>query len=298
LSSSKHWYVHDVNHGEAEIKKQIQELIDKGVIMPSTFPCGSPIFLVPKKDGTWHMCVDFRSLNMITIKNRYPLPRIDGLLDQLKDAKYFTKLDLRSGYHQIRIVEGDTWRTTFKTKQDLFEWMLMPFGICNALSTIMRVMNDVLRPFLDDCVIVYFYGILIFSESHEEHVVHVKQALDVLKKKKLIFKMSKCDFGKTSLVYLGHIVGRGELEIDPSKVKVILDWPKPNNVTEVRIFLRETKYWRKFIANFSSIATPLHAMTRIKEFFQWGGKQQKTFDALKENISSAPVLPLPNLRSK
>jgi hypothetical protein len=253
----------------AEIKKQIQELLDKGVIVPSSSPCGSPIVLVP---------------------------RIDDLLDQLKDAKYFTKLDLRSGYHQIRIAEGNTWKTAFKTKQGLFEWMVMPFGLCNAPATFMRVMNDVLRPFLDDCVIVYLDDILIFSKSHEEHIVHVKQVLDVLRKEQLFLKMSKCEFGKTSLIYLGHIVGGGELKIDPSKVKVIWEWFRPNNVTEVRSFLGAAQYWRKFIANFSSIAAPLHAVTSVKQVFQWGGKQQWAFDTLKEKISSASVLALPNLR--
>jgi hypothetical protein len=290
----------------AEIKKQIQELLDKGVIVPSSLPCGSPIVLVPKKDGTWRMCVDFRALNKITLKNCYPLPRIDDLLDQLKDAKYFTKLDLRSRYHHIRIAKGDTWKTTFKTKQGLFEWMVIPFGLCNAPATFMRVMNDVLRTFLDDCVIVYLDDILIFSKSREEHVTHVKQVLDVLRKEKLFLKMSKCEFGKTSLIYLGHIVGGGELKIDPSKVKVILEWPKPSNVTEVRSFLGATQYWRKFIANFSSIAAPLNAVTSFKQVFQWGGKQQKAFDTLKEKISlahtlkekisSTPILALPNLR--
>jgi hypothetical protein len=160
----------------------------------------------------------------------------------------------------------------------------------------MRVMDDVSRLFLDDCVIVYLDDILIFSKSHEEHVMHVKEVLDVLKKENLFLKMSKCEFGKTSLIYLGHIVGGGELKIDPSKVKVILDWTKPNNVTKVRSFLGETQYWRKFIVNFSSIAAPLHAMTSIKQVFQWGGKQHNDFDALKEKISLAPVLALPNLR--
>jgi hypothetical protein len=213
-----------------EIKKQMQELFDKGIIMTSTSSHGSPIVLVPKKDGTWHMCVDFKALNNITIKNHYPLPRIDDLLDELKDAKYFTNLDLRSGYHHIMIVERDTWKTYFKTKQGLFEWMVIPFGLCNAPATFMRVMNAVLRPFLDDCVIFYLDDILIFIKSSEDHVMHAKQVLDVLKKEKLFLKMSKCEFGNTSLVYLGHTVGRGELEIYPSKVKFILVWPKPNNV--------------------------------------------------------------------
>jgi hypothetical protein len=145
-------------------------------------------------------------------------------------------------------------------------------------------------------VIVYLDDILIFSKTREEHVKHVRQVLDVLKKEKLFLKMSKCEFGKTSLVYLGHIVGGGELKIDPSKVKVIVNWPKPNNVTEVRSFLGATQYWRKFISNFSSIAAPLHALTSVKQVFQWGGKQQKAFDALKERISTTPVLALPDLR--
>jgi hypothetical protein len=146
-----------------EIKNQIQEFLEKEVIMPSTSPCGSPIVLVPNKYGTWHMCVYFRALNKIMVNNHYPLPRIDDLLDQLKDVRYFTKLDFRSGYHHIRIVEGDTWKTYFKTKKGLFEWMVMPFGICNASATFMRVMNDVLRHFLDDCVVFYLDDILIFN---------------------------------------------------------------------------------------------------------------------------------------
>eukprot|EP00253_Pinus_taeda_P010211 PITA_10211 len=280
----------------AEIKKKNQELLNKGIIRPSSLSCGSPIVLVPNKDITWCMCVDFRALNKIIVKNCYPLHRIDYLLDQLKDANYFTKLDLRSGYHQIRIVEGDIWKTTLKTKQGLFEWLVMPFGLCNAPATFMCVMNDVLRPFLDEFVIIYLDDILIFSKSRDEHVMYVKKVLDVLKKQQLYHKMSKCEFGKSSLVYLGHIVGGGELKIDPSKVDVILNWPRPKIVTEVRSFLRSTQYWRKFIANFSLIAAPFHALTSVKKVFQWEGKQQKAFDALKEKISTGPVLALPNLR--
>lgn len=237
------------------------------MIGPSTSPCGSPILLVPKKDGTWRMCVDYRALNKITIKNRYPLPKIDDLLDQLKNAKYFTKWDLRSGYHQVRITEEDIWKTAFKTKQGLFEWLVMPFGLCSAPTTFMRVMNNVLISFLDEFVIVYLDDILIFSKSWKEHVKHVRKVLDVLKKEQLFLKMSKCEFWKTSLVYLGHLAGGGELKIDPSKVLVIVNWPIPKSVTKVRSFMGATQYWRKFIVNFSSIVAPLHAFTNVKVVF-------------------------------
>jgi len=213
------------------------------------------------------MCIDYQTLNKITIKNHYPLPRIDDLLDQLKEVVYFTKLDLHSGYHQVRVAEKDAWKTAFKTKQGLYEWLVMPFGLTNAPTTFMRLMNDVHRPFLDDFVIVYLDDILIFSKTWEEHLKHVKQTLDFLKVEKLYVKLSKYEFGKTSLNYLGHIVGGGELKIDPSKVAVIINWPKPKSTTEVRSFLGAAQYWRKFISNFSSIAAPLHSLTRLNKVF-------------------------------
>jgi hypothetical protein len=280
----------------AEIKKQVQELLNQGVIRPSTYPCGSPIVLVPKKDGTWRMCVDFRALNKIMVKNRYPLPRIDDLLDQLKNAVIFTKLDLRSGYHQIRIVESDIWKTAFKTKQGLFEWLVMPFGLTNAPATFMRVMNDVFRPFIDDFVIVYLDDILIFSRTWNDHVKHVKQVLDVLKREKLYLKMSKCEFGKNIFSLLGLHCRGGELKIDPSKVEVIVNLPKPKTATEVRIFLGATQYWRKFIANFSLIAAPLHALTSVKMGFSGEANIRRSFDTLKEKISTTPVLAFPDLQ--
>eukprot|EP00253_Pinus_taeda_P014293 PITA_14293 len=280
----------------AEIKKQVQELLEKGFIRPSTSPCGSPIVLVRKKDGSWRMCIDYQALNKITIKTHYPFPRIDDLLDQLKEAVYFSKLDLHSGYHQVRVVEQDAWNIAFKTKQGSYEWLVMPFGFTNAPATFMRLMNDVLKPFLDDFVIVYLDDILIFIKMWEEHLKHVKQTLDVLKREKLHVKLSKCEFGKTSLNYLGHIVGGGELKIYPSKVAVIVNWPKPKSATEVRSFLGAAQYWRKFISNFSLIAAPLHALTRLKKVFHWGNKQQKAFDTLKEKISTLPVLALPDLQ--
>lgn len=220
-----------------EIKRQVQELLDQGVIKLSTSSCGSMIVLVPMKEDTWRMCMDYRVLNKITVKNRYPLPHIDDLLNQLKNVVYFTKLDLHSGYHQVRIAEKDISKTAFKTKQGLFKWMMMQFGLCNTPTTFMRVMNDLFRPFIDEFVLVYLYDILVFSKSLVEHVCHVKKVLDVLKKEKLFVKLLKCEFGKTSLGYLGHIVGHGQLKIDPSKVEAILNWPKPTSVTEVCRFL-------------------------------------------------------------
>jgi hypothetical protein len=190
------------------------------------------------------------------VTNRYPLPCIDDLLDELKNAVYFTKLDLRSGYHQIRVAEHDAWKISFKTKHGLFEWLVIPFGLCNAPTTFMRMMNDVVNPFLDDFVIVYLNGILIFSWTWDEHVGHVKQILDTLQREKLYVKLSKCEFGKTELVYLGHIVGGVQLKIDPSKINVIVNWPEPKIVTEVQSFLGVVQYWRRFISNFSFIEAP------------------------------------------
>jgi hypothetical protein len=174
-----------------EIKKQVQGLLDQGVIRPNPSRCGSPIMMVPMKDDTWRMRVDYRALNKIMVKNQYPLPCIDDLLDQLKNVVYFTKLDLCSGYHRIRVAEQDAWKTAFKIKHGLFEWLVMSFGLCNSMETSMRVMNDVFKPFLDDFVIVYLDNILIFSGTWDEHVRHVKKALDTSHRKKLYVKFSK-----------------------------------------------------------------------------------------------------------
>jgi len=174
---------------------------------------------------------------------------------------------LHSGYHQVRVAEQDEWKTAFKTKQGLYERLVMHFGLTNAPATFMRVINDVLRPFLDDFVIVYLDDILIFNKTWEEHLNNVKQTLDVLKRENIYVKLSKCEFGKTYLNYLGHIVWGGELKIDPSKVAVIVNWPKPKSATEVRSFLGAAQYWRKFISNFSLIAAPLHALTGLNKVF-------------------------------
>ena len=235
-------------------------------------------------------------MTKITVKNCSPLPRKYDFLDQLKEEFFFIKLDLQSGYHQVRIAESDIWKTAFKTKQGLFEWLVMPSGLCNAPKNFMRVMDNVLQPFIDEFFIVYLDDILIFSKTREDHVLHVNKVLDILKKEKLFLKKSKCEFGKNSLVYLGHIVGGGELRIDPYKVESIVNWPTPKTVTKVISFLGAAQYWRKFIANFYAITALMHVVTSANKGFQWGGKQQEYFEALKYKISSAPVLSLPNLR--
>ena len=192
-------------------------MLDKGFIRPSV----SLIILLPKKDGTWRMCVDFRALNKITIKNRYPLPCIDDFVDQLKSCLLY-KNGFKKWISSDLYCKNDVRKTTFKTKHELFEWLVMPFGLCNAPTTLIKVMNGVFRSYIDKFVIVYLDDILIFNSSWEEHIKHVKQVLEVLQREKLYLKMSKCEFGKTSLVYLGHIVGGGQLKMDPTKVEVIV----------------------------------------------------------------------------
>lgn len=217
------------------------------------------------------------------VKDHHPLTRIYDFLDQLRYEKYFTKLNLRSGYHQVRIVEEDIRRRKFKTKQRFFEWLVTPFSLTNSLATFMRVMNDVLRPFIDNFCIFYLDDVLVFRKLSDEHVMHVNKVCDVLIKEQFFLTMLKCEFGKPSLVYLGYIVAGGE---------VILNWTKHNTVIEVRRFLGVAKYWRKFIDILSSIAASLHALTSVQQFFHWGDVQHKEFDALKKKISSTPVLDL------
>ncbi|KAJ9560610.1 LOW QUALITY PROTEIN: hypothetical protein OSB04_005770, partial [Centaurea solstitialis] len=262
-----------------ELSKQLEELLDKGFIRPSTSPWGAPILFVKKKDGSMWMCIDYRELNKLTVKNRYPLPRIDDLFDQLQGAAWFSKIDLRSGYHQLKVREEDAHKTAFRTRYGHFEFIVMPFGLTNAPAAFMDLMNRVCRPMLDRSVIVFIDDILIYSKSKEEHVEHLRVVLEVLRKEKLYAKFSKCDFWLQEVQFLGHLVNWEGIKVDPAKVEMT-----PKTPTEVRSFLRLAGYYHRFIQDFSKIAVPLTRLTRKSERFVWGEEQEAAFDALRRKL--------------
>eukprot|EP00253_Pinus_taeda_P001830 PITA_01830 len=252
-----------------EIKRQILELLQKGHIRPSSSPCGSLIVLVQKKDGTWRLCIDYRVLNKITVRNRYSIPWIDDLLDQLKGAKYFSKIGLKSGYHRVRIEPSDVCKTAFKAKEGLFEWLVMPFGLTNAPATFMRLMDDVLWPFTNSFVVVYLDDILIFSQSWEGHLHHIRQ-----------------------------VCSNTRVHVDPAKILVFQDWPSPTTLAELCSFLGLANFYRGFVLGFSHITWPLSQLTKggAKAKFFWSESQQKAFKELKNRLCTAPVLALPDLQ--
>ena len=240
-----------------ELQRQVGELMEKGHVRESMSPCAVPVLLVPKKDGTWRMCVDCRAINNITVKYRHPIPRLDDMLDELHGSCVFTKIDLKSGYHQIRMKEGDEWKTAFKTKYGLYEWLVMPFGLTNAPSTFMRLMNHVLRAFIGKFVVVYFDDILIYSKNLNDHVEHLKLVLGVLRKEKLFANLKKCTFCTDKLVFLGFVVSAKGIGVDEEKVKAIQEWPTPISIGQVRSFHGLASFYRRFVRDFSSLAAPL-----------------------------------------
>ena len=277
-----------------EIQRQVQELLDRGYVRESLSPCSVPVLLVPKKDGTWRMCVDCRAINNITIRYRHPIPRLDDMLDELSGAIIFTKIDLRSEYHQIRMKLGDEWKTAFKTKFGLYEWLVMPFGLTNAPSTFMRLMNEVLRAFIGKFVVVYFDDILIYSKSHEEHLDHLRAVFDALRAASLYANLEKCIFCTDRVAFLGYVVTPQGIEVDGAKIDAIRSWPTPQTITQVRSFLGLAGFYRRFVRDFSTIAAPLHELTKKGVSFHWGPAQDQAFDTLKERLTSAPLLQLPD----
>ena len=277
-----------------ELKKQLAELLAAGFIRESKSPYGAPILFVKKKGGELRMCVDYRALNNITVKNSYPLPRMDELFDRLVGARYFTKLDLRSGYHQIRIKDGDIPKTAFRTRYGHYEFLVLPFGLTNAPATFMHLMHQTFRAQLDDFVIVFLDDILIYSKTLEDHRRHVAEVMQILRRVKLYAKASKCEFFRTEVEFLGHIVGRDGVKMMDDKIEAVKQWPTPTSVAHVRSFLGTAGYYRKFIRDFSALATPLSDLTKNDVKFEWTPRQSTAFVALKAAIASGPVLILPD----
>ena len=245
-----------------ELKKQLDELLERGFIRPSSSPWGAPILFVKKKDGSMRMCIDYRELNKVTIKNRYPLPRIDDLFDQLQGTCYFSKIDLRSGYHQLKVHEDDIPKTAFRTRYGHYEFTVMPFGLTNAPAAFMDMMNRICKPYLDKFVIVFIDDILIYSKTQEDHATHLRVLLEILRQEQLYAKFSKCEFWLSEVQFLGHVINAQGIQVDPAKIEAILKWEVPKSPTEVRSFLGLAGYYRRFIKDFSRIAIPLTSLTR------------------------------------
>ncbi|KAJ9532359.1 hypothetical protein QJQ45_010456 [Haematococcus lacustris] len=277
-----------------ELKRQLDELLAKGYIRPSTSPFGSAVLFVRKKDGSLRLCVDYRALNQLTIKNRYPLPRIDDLLDQLAGARVFSKIDLKSGYHQIRVAEADIHKTAFRTRYGHYEYTVMPFGLCNAPATFQRLMNDIFRPHLDQFVLVYLDDILIYSRSEAEHLEHLRTVLGLLRQHQLYANLSKCAFFLPSMDFLGHIISAAGIHPDPAKIRAMVEWPVPRNLNDLRSFLGSANYYRRLIHHHAHLILPLTNLLKAETPWSWGPEQQEAFERVKAALASNPVVRPPD----
>jgi hypothetical protein len=273
-----------------EFQLQLEELMKKGYIHPSMLPWGAPVLFVKKKDRTLRLCINFRQLNKVTVKNKYPLSRIDDLFDQLKDAKIFSKIDLRSGYHQVRIRDEDINKTAFRTRYGHYYFTVVPFGLSNALVVFMSLMNGLFREYLDKFVIVFLDDILVYSRTEEEHEQHLRMVLQVLREHQLYANLSKCSFYQEWIHYLGHIISKDGIAVDPEKIEAIREWSAPRNVIEVISFMGLVGYYRKFIAGFSKIAHPITSLQRKGKQFHWTEGCKESFQQLKQLLTSAPIM--------
>jgi hypothetical protein len=279
----------------AELKAQLQDLLEKGFIRPSSSPWGCPAIFVKKNDQTLRMCVDYRPLNEVTIKNKYPLPRIDILFDQLTGAQVFSKIDLRSGYHQIRIRPEDIPKTAFTTRYGLFKYLVMSFGLTNAPAHFTYLMNSVFMPELDKFLVVFIDDILIYSKNKEEHAQHLRIVLTRFREHQLYAKFSKCAFWLEEIQFLGHVLSAKGIVVDPIKVKDILEWKPPTTVHQVRSFLGLVGYYRRFIPDFSKLVKPITSLLKNDTKFNWSSRCNEAFEQLKVLLTTAPVLAQPDI---
>ncbi|GJU29077.1 reverse transcriptase domain-containing protein [Tanacetum coccineum] len=276
-----------------ELSTQLQELSDKGFIRLSSSPWGALVLFVKKKDGSFRMCIDYRELNKLTVKNRYPLPRIDDLFDQLQGSRVYFKIDLRSGYHHLIVREEDIPKTAFKTRYGHYEFQVMSFGLTNAPAVFMDLMNRVYKPYLGKFAIVFIDDILIYSKSEEEHAEHLKLILELLKKEELYAKFLKCEYWLSKVQFLSHVIDSEGIHVDPAKIKSIKDWASPKTPIEIQQFLGLAGYYRRFIKGFSKIAKPMTKLSQKNVKFNWSEKAEAVFQLLKQKLCSAPILALP-----
>lgn len=271
------------------LKEYIDDMLSKGFIRKSESPAGAPVIFVKKKEGSLRLCVDYRGLNTITIKNRTPLPLIDETLDRIGQAQVYTRLDLRGAYNLLRMKEGEEWKTAFRTRYGLFEYLVMPFGLTNAPASFQSMINDALRPFLDVFVVVYLDDILIFSNSESEHVSHVQQTLEALSKFDLFVKPEKCEWHVTTTEFLGYVLSPAGISMSKDKVKTILEWPTPKNKHDIQVFMGFCNFYRRFIKNFSGVSKPIYLLTGNTPF-EWSTECQQAFDTLKAQFQESPLL--------
>lgn len=277
-----------------ELDKFLDENLQKGYIQPSKSPMASPFFFVDKKDGALRPVQDYRYLNSHTVKNAYPLPLISDLLDKLQGAKIFTKLDVRAGYNNIRIKEGDQWKAAFKTPRGLFEPTVMFFGLCNAPATFQAMMNAIFKDMIDEgWIVIYMDDILIFSGNREDHRKRTIRVLERLKEHDLFLKAEKCLFEVEEVEFLGTVIKPGELSMDPVKLQGISEWPTPTTVKQVQSFLGFGNFYRRFIHKYSDLSKPLNELTKKNQKFEWTPACQTAFDNLKQRFQSAPILKMP-----
>ncbi|GBN83301.1 Retrovirus-related Pol polyprotein from transposon 297, partial [Araneus ventricosus] len=276
-----------------EAERLVKEMVDNGIIEESSGPWASPIVLVKKKDGSTRFCVDYRKLNEITIKDSYPLPRIDDTLDALNGSQWFSTLDLKSGYWQVEIQPEDKEKTAFTTGQGLWQFKEMPFGLCNAPATFGRLMETVLRGLTSEACLVYLDDIIIVGRTFQEHLNNIRKVFQRLQKANLKLSPKKCRFFRKEVSYLGHIISADGVKTDPGKTKAVIDWPRPETVHDLRSFLGLCTYYRRFVRNFSAIARPLHKLTEARTNFNWTEECEKSFNSLKQALITSPVLTYP-----
>ncbi|KAJ9511142.1 hypothetical protein QJQ45_013237 [Haematococcus lacustris] len=283
---------------QEELKKQIKDYLAKGMIEPSSSPYAAPILFVQKKSGELRMCIDYRQLNKLTLRDQYPLPRIDDRFDRLSGCSVFSSLDLQAGYHQIRITPEAVPNTAFRTPEGHFQFKVLSFGLTNAPATFQRVMNDAFAPVLGKCALVYLDDILVMSKSLPDHMQHLRLVSDLLRANKLFAKMSKCEFMQLNLKFLGHVITAGAISVDPDKVRAVADWPLPSSLTQLQSFLGAANFVRKFVLGFSAISAPLTdlcgKLSATFPWHSWPDHARLAFHELKYAVANVPMLRLPD----